>query len=795
MAEENFADVQEELEQLRIDNKKLKRELKRITRDNELLRVANDQAGRTQSFIQKETNRQVFFNEQLLKAAPYIILLSDVNLKMGMASDALLKFSSIESLKFSPDTDIRDALKGVLSSEDLSTFYEQCMSVISDRSPVSYIIRTEKLTEHFDFSISISPMIDDDNLQGLVILFVDMTEIIDAKEKAELADEAKSSFLANMSHEIRTPINAVLGMDEMILRESKEDSIKAYAQDIRSAGTTLLALINEILDFSKVEEGKMEIVPTQYELAYMLNDVVNMVRNKIVKKSLEFKLIADETMPHHLYGDDIRIKQCIVNLLNNSVKYTERGTMKLEIGYRYINKDKIYLEIHVSDTGIGMKEEDIERLFSPFVRIDEKKNRNIEGTGLGMTITKQLLELMNSSLSVDSVYGKGSDFMFAIEQGVSDWEPMGDFSERFNQNKKEEKHEEYRVLFKAPKARILTVDDTEMNLTVFKNLLKQTDIEIDTAISGFEALEAVEMFDYDIIFIDHMMPQMDGIETLEKMKEMDNYSKSVHIALTANAISGSREKYMEAGFDDYLSKPVSGEVLEKMVYKYLPKEKIEEDTQSAASIPIVNEEYTVTKEGRVLPEWITNNPPFDIEAGIKNCGSEDGYLSVLKLFHESFEKNMKELTGYYDSNDWPNFTVKVHALKSSTRIIGNTELSDLALKLELAGGENDIQFIKDHYEELLKGCDQLDSFLKGFDKDANTLPEMPKGLFIESLKSIRQYAEEMDYGMVDMLLNVFKDYSFESADNSCINEINEALLELDWDKIVEASDKRLSLQN
>ena len=377
--------------------------------------------------------------------------------------------------------------------------------------------------------------------------------------------------------------------------------------------------------------------------------------------------------------------------------------------------------------------------------------------------------------------------MISIEQKVNDWEPMGDYTERFNKSKTV--NEEYKVSFVAPNAKILVIDDTEINLTVFKNLLKQTKVQIDTAESGFDALELVKQKDYDIIFVDHMMPVMDGIETLNRMKELDNYSKSVHVALTANAISGSREKYLEAGFDDYLSKPVNGEVLEKMVYKYIYKDKSPSEVYAE---DIVNEEFSVTEEGRVLPEWITQNPPFSIEDGIKNCGSEDGYLSVLKLFHESFNKNMKEIHDYYDSGNWEDFTVKVHALKSSTRIIGEGVLSELALKMEMAGNENDIDFIKAHYAELTEMCDKLDEFLKGFDNQSVTLPEMPQGLFKETLKSIRTASDEMDYGVVDMLLKVFENYSIAEENAKCVEEINERLLELDWDSIVEIINTKLS---
>ncbi len=399
-----------------------------------------------------------------------------------------------------------------------------------------------------------------------------MTELRKQRELAEEASKAKSQFLANMSHEIRTPINAILGMDEMVLRTSSEKEVLDYAEDIQTSGRTLLALINDILDFSKVEEGKMEIIPVQYEPGLMKSDLVNMVRERAIQKGLTINVDFDGNTPRLLKGDEIRIKQCALNLLTNAVKYTKEGRIGLKIGSRKEDDRHIRLDFAVSDTGAGIRKEDMEELFSPFARLDEEKNRSIEGSGLGISITKRLLDLMDSSLNVQSEYGKGSVFSFSVVQEVLDWEPTGDLDREHDI--KERRKPEYKEMFHAPNASILVVDDIRMNLTVITKLLRKTLIKIDTAMSGPEAILLARKKDYDIIFVDHLMPDMDGIETLHHMKENEGDNHPVYIALTANAISGAREMYLDAGFADYVSKPVEGVRLEKLIMGYLPAEKL-----------------------------------------------------------------------------------------------------------------------------------------------------------------------------------------------------------------------------
>ena len=417
-----------------------------------------------------------------------------------------------------------------------------------------------------------------------------------AKADAIAAANAKSVFLANMSHEIRTPINAILGMDTMILRECNDNEILEYAGNIQSASQTLLSLINDILDFSKIETGKLELVAGDYALSSLINDVYHMLIGKAKEKGLALNVESDKNLPAKLYGDEVRIRQIIVNILNNAIKYTKKGSVTLTVGMSElkpsdttdhstdsksddITDKNTIITFRIADTGIGIKNENISHLFDSFSRFDEEKNKYIEGTGLGLAITKQLVDLMNGEIVVTSEYGKGSVFTVSIPQKIVSDLKIGDISEKYNEpsNKKKKKS-----TFTAPDANVLVVDDVKMNINVFKALLKRTEINVDSAMSGSEALDMIKEKKYDIIFLDHMMPDMDGIETYQNMKMLeDNPNKDTTVVmLTANAIMGAKEEYLGIGFSDYLSKPVQAPKLESMILKYLPEELVQRTTNN-----------------------------------------------------------------------------------------------------------------------------------------------------------------------------------------------------------------------
>ena len=571
----------------------------------------------------------------------------------------------------------------------------------------------------------------------VIYVIHDMTETDKLIKQAREANMAKSNFLANMSHEIRTPINAILGLNEIILKETKEDSIAKYSGQIVTAGRALLSIVNDILDLSRIESGKVEIVPAPYRLTEVLDESYNLISVKAQDKSLGLKIEVDPSLPSGYVGDAMRIRQIMVNLLSNAVKYTTNGTIKMKVS-GYTEKSVFYLKVVVSDTGIGIRNENIPGLFDSFKRVDESRNHHVEGTGLGLTITKNLLNMMKGDISVTSVYGEGSTFTFVLPQQIEDMTPVGNYDPA----NEDDRGKRYSGSFEAPGARVLAVDDVDTNLIVFCGLLKKTKMIIDTASDGFEALSLASKNKYDIIFMDHMMPDMDGVETLHKMKADKlgiNYDTPV-VMLTANAIYGVKDEYLKEGFTDYISKPLRGEILEEMIRKYLakdaagnllekysakaedgvPSRNIYSSTESYGGTDIYARKGTAKSGGIKLVDSIMPEPvPVEKEESddIAKLRKEYGeFLDIdtalmysgndTELFIEiaqSYLKNdlTEKLENLYSIGDYDNYRIKVHSLKSSSLNIGAITMSKLATEMDAAIKNSDTHYVILNHEALM----------------------------------------------------------------------------------------------
>ncbi|MCR5726111.1 MAG: response regulator [Lachnospiraceae bacterium] len=517
------------------------------------------------------------------------------------------------------------------------------------------------------------------------------------KSAADEANKAKSNFLADMSHEIRTPINAVLGMNEMILRKTEDKEILDYATNIKGAGNTLLSIINSILDFSKIEDGKMELIPVEFDMNDLIHSLVNSISERAREKKLEFIIDQDESLPTKLFGDDVRIAQVIMNLLTNAVKYTEKGTVTLSIRKKEIREEKLTFLVSVKDTGIGIRKEDIDKLAVSFERLDEKRNRHIEGTGLGISIVTRLLKMMDSKLQVESEYGRGSIFFFEMTLKIADATPIGKYEDRrvSGTRIKEENG------LKVRNARILVTDDNDMNLKVASNFLKLFGVTPDLCSSGEATINAMSEKEYDIVFLDHMMPKMDGIETLQILKDKNLVDRdTVVIALTANAVVGAKEQYLQAGFTDYLSKPIVLKDLEKMLKKYLPIGKWTEDYTKEEG------DTENTQSGGVLEGL--EKLGLDTNEGKKYCGGEDEfYLEIVGDYANESEEKISNLSEFLKNGDMPGYRTLVHSIKSASKTIGSGELYTEAYELEKASADGNKEFVEKNHDPFIEKYREL----------------------------------------------------------------------------------------
>ena len=502
-------------------------------------------------------------------------------------------------------------------------------------------------------------------------------------------------------------------------------------------------------------------------------------------------MAADPNLPTILCGDENRVKQCVLNILTNAVKYTKEGSVTMKVSFERKSEDTILLTFHVKDTGIGIKEEDIPRLTKPFERIEEERNRNIEGTGLGMSIVTQLLDLMGSRLELESVYGVGSDFHFTIEQKVVRDDPIGNFSKSYQNYIREST--KYKESFRAPSAKILAVDDTKVNLVVLKGLLKETQMEITTASSGAEALEAVKKEGFDIIFLDQRMPGMDGIQTLEKMRQLENNlsSGAPVIMLTATAQLGAREEFLRKGFTDYLSKPIDSTKLKRMVRHYLPPEKVILEGEEGRSGGGAANESVPSKYESDFLNHMASVEGVDVDMGIENCVDEDIYMDAVKSFVSAHEKNIKDLETFKEQKDLKNYTILVHGIKSSSRLIGAAGLSDLSRNLEDWGNLKETKELEAYTPGFIEKYNKITKDLKAAleeaenekDKEGKPHPPIGKGRLEEGYAAIKEFVDGFDFDSAKDVYDMLSEYTIPKDEEERFKKTGDLLYRVDGEGI------------
>ncbi|MDE6747621.1 MAG: PocR ligand-binding domain-containing protein [Lachnospiraceae bacterium] len=706
-------------------------------------------------------------------------------------------------------------------------------------------------------------------------------QVYKANEDLERTSSMKSDFLANMSHEIRTPMNAVIGMAEMALREELPEAAREYINQIKEAGRSLLTIINDILDFSKIESGKMDINVDDYDSMSIINDVTNIVMTRLKGKEVELILDIPPSLPSKLLGDNIRIKQVLLNLANNAAKFTSRGKITLKVNYEKIADDEIELYVSVEDTGIGIKPENLDMLFKSFQQVDSKRNRNIEGTGLGLAITKQLLELMGGSVWVESEYEKGSKFSFKLPQKVIDDTPaikiddpknilvtglisnsyvaerlrddaqrlgveyeeldseMGfdmlrvkkkvflfientvfspsleefvrsnphikavliiDFFDNvkydipnllvikkplsilsvaiiLNGEERDSDNDEMSEFeFTAPDADVLIVDDNAVNLTVAKGLLEPLKMNTDTAASGMEALDKIGKHHYDIVFMDHMMPELDGVETTRIIRRLHpEYNDVPIIALTANAVEGTKERFCQEGMNDFIAKPIELRMLISKVRQWLPIEKIQKVHMSkSGTADAKNVRYIVVGD-------------LDVSYAMKFLGSGTLFWNVLNVYYRAIDKKAKLIKSLEESEDWTGYTIEVHALKSSSKQIGALSLSDKAAALEKAGNARDIEFIHEKTDEMLEQYEGYISVFKHFfpEEEEGDKETASVSILLEHFSYMQEALENLDMDRMEEVIGDMNHFSYEDWQQEMFEKLKVAVEEIDVDSCEE----------
>ena len=754
---ERILALEAEVKELQKQLKKSERKRSRLNNEYELMRGLREREATLRDIAENERRQQGMYARLIMTNMTDLFMLFDTSLNLLMCSDTLTKNNlfGIER-KASVGLNIKEVLIDLygqaISETDVDEIVYSARDAITDRM-------AHVLSKRFVFSsgrevvaeLRISPAFrTETELAGVAVTLIDTTELANARIRAENADTAKSNFLANMSHEIRTPMNAINGMAEFIVRDTVDELARQNAMQIKSSASALLTIINDILDFSKIEAGKMEIIDVPYQTTSIINDVATIIEVKMKEKALKLELDIAEDIPCEMLGDEIRIKQVLLNLLNNAVKFTKKGSITLKMWQEQLGEDEVRIFADIKDTGQGIRQEDIGNLFNSFSQVDTQKNRSIEGTGLGLAICQRLTEAMNGGISVESEYGKGSTFSIHFVNKITNPAPIG----KIERGALKTRIELFTYDFIAPKARVLVVDDNQVNLMVATGMLKPYHVQVETASSGPDAIEKCKTTDYDIVFMDHMMPVMDGMEAMRKIRELPNGKERVIIALTANAISGVQQMYEEAGFHGFLAKPIEDEKLDQMLRDFLPKEFQEEISPVKAS---------------------KSDEPDD---------------ELLRIVYKEGVQKLNLLPTLVENRDLPRYAIEVHAIKSVMASVHQNLISEQAKEHEMQSKNGNMDYVLTNFDALFEDYRNYIESLAGRFAESEIVGEIAETPYTEEelsevMNQIRTAYEEFDLDKAKELAKDACSHVEDREKRSLFSSLVEAADAYDYDKLEE----------
>lgn len=636
---------------------------------------------------------------------------------------------------------------------------------------------------------------DNELIQGYMMTIVDVTKIIEQNHlmkrlvlQTEDANRAKTNFVSNMSHEIRTPMNSIVGITEILLRSRHSPKEQEYLLNIQSSGRVLLTIINDVLDCSKMEAGKMQLFDEPYDTCSLFHDLRISMENRIGHSGLELIYDIDQDIPCKLKGDMGRIRQVIINLVNNAIKYTEKGSVRFSVHVRQKNTDKVMLYYEVADTGIGIRKEDQKILFDAFQRVEMDRNRYVEGTGLGLTISQNLVNMMGGVIEVESEYGKGSRFFFTIEQTIIDPTPVS--AVNYNGQKDNVTEKEAECLFIAPEAHILLVDDNELNLVVAKELLKPLRMQIDTAENGLQAVKMVRGSQYDLVLMDHMMPVMDGIEAAKAIRALpeDKYQKLPIIALTANAMVDARKEFLNAGMNGFVAKPIDFARICNQLKLWLPKDLVRDVPKEEAKKLLADD----LSDREIQPE--DPQMGFSFEEGVKHCGSKAALMKTIRIFYRTIDSKADKIEQCLKEGLISDYVVEVHALKSSALLIGAVPLSEAAKELEGYGKQGKTELLEEKTPDLLAMYRDFKDILKPCaDKEEAARQEASNGEWCQALQQIHQCIEQFDLDGVDRIMEKLEEYQIPECIRESMDQLRVYVADVSMEEIMELTDTMTEL--